>query len=159
MKKYVLICLIVFIVIGGVASMLYLIKSVSKVEVHGTLFINEKVITDKYVIIHQKYAEIPLIEVLQNSGFDIVWVDNTTAEAIYQGEKYIIDLKEKSFLREGKNDNLITPTPGGNTFSCKIVESNIILDSNTVKSIMFRIGRNLSVIVDYSKSEVYINIY
>ena len=149
------ICLFVsaflILLIGGIV-----LFSLNKLPKCGELKINGVDITQENVLIYFKRAEIPLIETMEGLGMTVNWIDNSTAYIINEGKKYILSLSEVSLIEYGQNINLLLPPPGGDR-SYTILEKEVILDSNTVKSVAYLMGVEINIHISHKEKIVYIS--
>ena len=131
-KKFIwwIACIFLMLLIGGI--ILFSFKYSTKC---GLLKINGVDITKKNVMIHSDYAMLPLTEVMKSLDMNVNWVDKNTAEITYKDKEYSLDLSKISLIEVGQKSNLILPPPGGNRYY-KVLEKELILDSNTIKSVM-----------------------
>jgi hypothetical protein len=153
-KKWILVStcgLLLMIATAGV--LIYIIKTTTKA---GTLYVNGNEITSENVTIHSNYADLPFTEVLRGLGINIEWVDNNTAELTCNGQKYTLDLDEASLTDYGCVNNFLIPAPGSTTFNYTVLEKELVIDSNTIHSIMYAMENNVSISIDQKKSIVYV---
>ena len=155
-KLYVIVGLII-LVIGG--FIMYIVSNHS-LDKNGILVINDKVTITRSVTIHTKkgktYADLPLIEVLLGIGMSVDWVDDNIAYITYKDKKYVMNLAEASIIENGKSFNLISPPPGGKR-SCKVIDRELLLDSDTFQSFIYLIGETISIC--FSQNESVIHLY
>ena len=125
----------------------------------GILIVNNETTITENVVIHLKenanYADLPLTEVLKNLGMTVDWVDDDTAEITYSDKKYALNLSEVSLVEFEQDFNLLLPPPEGNR-SCKILDGELILDSNTIKSALYQMGEKINIDIDRNELVVYI---
>ena len=172
MKKQTVLCLIasllLIIIIGGI----FLFKWNRNKEdppssqipnqpssQNGTLVVNNGTAITENVVIHFKensnYADLPFTEVLKALGFNVEWMNDNVADMTYNDIKLRLDLEEASLTKEGFNSNLIIPPPGSRTFNYKVLDNELILDSNTIHSILYTI-RKIHISIDSENLIVYI---
>ena len=121
----------------------------------GLLKMNGVNITSKNVMIHRNYAELPLTEVMKNLGMNIYWIDRTTAEITYKDKLYTLNLSEVSLTEVGQNSNILLPPPGGNR-CYTVLEKELILDSNTIKSTLYQMGIKIN--IDINRKEQIVTL-
>lgn len=121
----------------------------------GVLKMNGVDITQENVRIHSNYVELPLIEIMKSLGMRVEWVDKSTAEITYEEKKYILNLSKVSLIEVGENFNLLLPAPGGKRFYT-VLEKELVLDSNTIKSAMYQMGVKINVDINRKERIVYI---
>jgi hypothetical protein len=161
MKKGFL-CSLILLLIGfsSVFLCVYIVKGedIAKSS-KGSLIINGEYITSENVNIYYKpdysYSELPLVAVLKGLGANVEWISNVTAYISYNDVFFELDLLKISFNEKGDSFNYITPTPGGQMI-CEVLEKELLLDSNTIKSIVYLIGINIFYNIDHAESIVYI---
>jgi len=161
MKRHPIICLIVIclivvfllLLLGGV-RLLFKLKDLPK---PGTLKINGVEIAQENVMIYSNYAELPLTKVMENLGMKVDWVDSDTAEITYEDKKYILTLSKVLLVEVGDKDNFnfIMPPPGGHQ-TYTVLEQELLLDSGTIKSAMFLMGRDVAIRINHEEQAVYI---
>ena len=153
-KKLILIltcCLLIIAGVGG--ALLYIEKSTPK---NGTLYVNDKEITSENVKIYSNYADLPLTEVMKALGMTVEWVDNSTADITYNDQEYTLDLAEVTLIHYGYDINFIMPAPGSTTFHYTVIAKEVVLDDNTIHSIMYSMKSDISISIDHKKSIVYV---
>lgn len=93
----------------------------------------------KTYIVNVTYAHIPLVEFFEKIGASINWRTKNIAVITFQNEKYILNLRNKTFTKKGENYNMMTPVPGCEIFYCCAIENDIIVDGDTLKGILDQI--------------------
>lgn len=158
MKKGLLLrfaCVILLLICGVVCILLF-----SGVFKSNTLFINGKGIYKENILILQGKAELPFVAILSSLGANVEWINNDSAKIKYKGEKYILDLKNKSFMREdGHSINYLNCPPGSTGYYCKVANREVFIDSSTIREIMYFMGENIEVMVVQGTGMVYITEY
>ncbi len=144
------VCIFLILLIGG--SILLLFKDSPNC---GLLKMNGVDITKENVIIHSNYAELPLTEVMKSLDMKVDWIDKSTAEITYKDKKYTLNLSNVSLIEVGQSSNLLLPPPGGNRFYT-VLEKELILDSNTIKSTMYQMGIKIHIDIDDKEQIVYV---
>jgi len=184
MKKKTILCLtgfiFMFIIVGGVFMFMRnrnkempdpsqndtlivnneaSVKEVPVPSQNGTLIINNGAAITENVVIHFKesymYADLPFTEVMKELGMTVDWLDSDVAEITYNDEKYILNLAEVSLVKDGSDSNILIPPPGCRIFDYKVLDKELILDSDTIHSILYTI-RKINVSIDREKLIVYI---
>ena len=154
MKKKIIwltVCAFLILLIGG--GVLFLLKGSPKC---GLLKMNGIDVTKENVMIHSDdYAELPLTEVMKSLDMTVDWVDDNTADIAYKDKKYTLDLSNISLIENEQSFNLLLPPPGGTRFY-KILEKELVLDSNTIKSAMYLMGTKINIDIDRKEQIVYI---
>lgn len=144
-------CVFLMLCMGG--SILFSFRDSPKC---GFLKMNGFYITQENVIIHSNYAELPLTEVMKNLNMKVDWCDKSTAEIAWKNKKYTLNLSKVSLIEVGQDSNLLLPPPGGNRFYT-VLEKELILDSNTIKSALYQMG--IRVDIDINVDERIVHIY
>ena len=147
---WIVVCTILILSIGG--GVLFLYKNASK---RGMLKIDGVDITKENVMIYSDYAELPLTEVMKSLDMKVDWVDESTAAVIYKEKKYTLNLSNVSLVEAGQNFNLLLPPPGGNRLYT-VIDKELILDSNTIKSTMYQLGIKINIDINRKEQIVYI---
>ena len=164
MKKKTILCLtsfalILIIIAGGVMLSMWkkdktTPKEPQKESQSGTLIVNNGTAVIENVVIHFKenanYADLPLTEVMKSLGMTVAWIDNDTADIAYNEKKYVLKLSEVSLVEFEQSFNLLSPTPGGKR-SYTVLNKELVLDSNTMKSALYQMGEDVSIGIDSSK--------
>ena len=125
----------------------------------GLLIINGKDVTEENVMIHSGsyYAELPLTKVMNSLDIEVDWIDDDTADLTYNNKKYTLFLSDISLFEEGQDFNLLWPPPGGRRFY-KILEKELVLDSNTIKSSLYQMGIKISIEINRKERTVNIEV-
>ena len=147
---WLIVCIFLMLLIGG--RIMFLFNDSPKC---GVLKMNGVDITQENVRIHSNYVELPLIEIMKSLGMRVEWVDKSTAEITYEEKKYILNLSKVSLIEVGENFNLLLPAPGGKRFYT-VLEKELVLDSNTIKSAMYQMGVKINVDINRKERIVYI---
>lgn len=153
MKKFI-ICLtasIIFILLIG-GSILFLFRDSPK---YGLLKVNEVDITQENVMLYFNYAELPITKLMESLGAKVDWVDNSIAEITYKEKAYTLNLATVSLIEVGQNFNLLLPPPGDNRVF-KVLDKELVLDSNTIKSTLYQMGTKINVDINCKERIVYI---
>ena len=154
MKKKIMlltVCAFLIMLIGG--GILFVFKGLPK---GGLLKINGIDITKENVRIHSDcYAELPLTEVMKSLNMTVDWVDDNTADITYKDKKYTLDLSKISLVEAEQYFNLLLPSPGSKRFY-KILEKELVLDSNTIKSAMYLMEIKINIDINRKEQIVYI---
>lgn len=147
---WLVLCSFVVLLIGG--SILFLFKDSPKC---GLLKINGDEITKENVLIFPNYAELPLTEIMKSLGMKVDWVDKSTAEITYKEKIYILNISKVSLIEVGQGSNLLLPPPGGKRYY-RVIEKELIIDSNTIKSTMCQMGIKINIDINRKEEIVYI---
>ena len=115
------------------------------------LVVNGKDISDGlHIKMKAKYCntEIPLLAVLKELGAQVQWKDSSVVTAQFKGSTFEIDTSKEYF-------GILIP-PGTRQAVRKVVDQEIIIDSNSVESFLFsKTGAYIS--VDYDKAIIFID--
>lgn len=145
-----LIACILLLLIGG--TVLFMFRDSTK---DGMLNVNGVDVTNQNVAIRYNYAELPLTEVMKSLGMKVELLDNGTAEIEYEEKSYILDPQNVSLVEIKQNINLLLPPPGGKRFF-KVFDKELILDSNTIKSVLHQMG--LKIKIDINRDDLIVCI-
>lgn len=132
-----------FILLIGVGGLLLLKDS----HECGVLKINGSDVAQENVLIRSTYAELPLTQVMKNLDVKVEWINKTSAQITYEDKEYTLNLSEVSLVEVGATINLLLPPPGGNRYY-KVLEKELVLDSNTIKSTLYQMGIKINVYID-----------
>lgn len=128
---------------------------------NGIMIINGKTVKSDYIMLYKaddrEYSHIPLTEVLLGLSVNFGWLGDDQGDILYDGKRYILDLKEKSLVREGDNFNILVPAPGETRFYCNITEREVVLNDDAVRVILNFIGKKVEISIDYENSVVHIS--
>ena len=144
-----------FVLLGVIAGLFVSHRKIKSVE--ATLFVNGSENGTK-VQIYSYYSELPLVEVLGELGGVISWTNENEARMALNGKVYILNLKECAFYDECDKHNLLIPAPGTTTFSCTALTDEIMLDDNTLQSVLFLMGISSTIQNSIDERRVYIRI-
>ncbi len=106
----------------------------------------------------ERYAEIPLLSVLESLGANISVSKDGTKIIKYQDWKFVLDQKNFSLLplSEKKYHNLIGELVGGPTYEYyKITDGEFIVDTASIKPFLHKL--NLRIKIDYDSNIVYVD--
>ena len=145
------VCFFLILMMGG--SIMFLFHSLPK---SALLTMNGAVIAQENVTIRSNYTELPLTEVMKSLGMDVNWLDKSTARITYNDKKYTLNLTNITLLEDGQNHNLLLPAPGGKRHYT-VLDKELILDSNTIKSVMYLMGIHLKIDIDQKEQIVTIS--
>ena len=112
-------------------------------------------ISSENVMIHRHHAELPLTEVMKSLGMNVYWIDRATAEITYKDKRYTLSLSEVSLTEDGQNANFLLPPPGGKR-CYTVLERELILDSNTIKSALYQMGIKIN--IDINRKEQIVTL-
>lgn len=126
----------------------------------GKLFVEKKEIATKYVPqLYSDYAYIPLTSVFEGFGAEIVWKSDTKANIIFEGEKYILVLKEvECYHAKDKNIDLLPTIYGGYGYLRYLEKGDIMVSTTYLPYIMDEIGYDVSCDIDRENCTVTISI-
>jgi len=149
-KKFIwLIALIPLLLIGGILLFLFGRPPQSPPLQSGTLNVNGVDVTTENVMIRPYYAELPLTEVLKGLGMNIDWLDNDTAKITYGDKTYILKLSEVSLSEVGNSGyNVLVPAPGSKDWFYKVLDRELVFESNTIKSALSLMGIKIHIDID-----------
>lgn len=156
MKKKVFVIGIVVLIC--VCFILFSIHRKDEFVKTGIVSVNGEVISNLDVNISVNHAEIPLIRILEQCGFQILWQTEDVVELTYGTKKYEMNLQEKSLVECGNSTNLLLMLPGSTEYCCRQTDGDLIIDTNTFTWFMIEAGVKVEVIVNYDNAEVIIEI-
>jgi DNA-directed RNA polymerase subunit L len=168
MNKKHLIYILAFILIGmSVIGITYLLKNVlvpyimkkNTVVYNGILYVNDRIVDENvslYFIENSSYSKLPLVELFKALGADVKWVDNDTAEILFEGKKYTLSLSDITLFKEDDTTvNLIKLKDGG-VIEYEILKQELILDSPSIKAVFYAIKHPIIEELDFTEKKVYI---
>ena len=130
--KTLLMAVGVLLLIGAVV-----IISLVNSNKYGVLMVNGVKAIDDKVQIKSNYAMLPLTTVMKNLDMTVNWIDENTAEIIYKDNTFLLDISDVAlFDLKQKDTNLLMPAPGGSR-RYSVLDNEILIDSNTLKSVLF----------------------
>ena len=144
--KILLMAVLILLLIGAVVIIL-LVNS----NKYGILMVNGVKVTNDEVQIKSDYAMLPLTAVMKGLDMTVNWFDENTAEVVYNDNTFLLNISDVSlFDSKHKNTNLLMPAPGGSR-RYSVLDNEILIDSNTLKSVLFQMKINVNVSIDHSK--------
>ena len=93
-------------------------------------------------------AKLPVVVILEALGAEIKQSSASVVKFRYNDADYILDLQAVTVVEEGYNDNLIIPAPGG-TMRYEILENELLLDYISIETLLYGLGSNICIVVDY----------
>lgn len=157
---YIVGCVLaVAIIIGGILIMKGVQKKGTSKE--GSLTINGVALNNPVKILagdknHADGAELPLIEVLECLGAEVIWHNNFIADIIVKEKHYVFNMEEISLVEDGKTFNLLEAPPGG-TSCYKVMDKELLLSDNIMASAFYLMDIRVIVHVDYKAATVTIS--
>lgn len=154
-KKTILLSCCVFLILLLIGVCILFLREDSPKS--GLLRMNGVDITQKDVMIYSKRAELPLTVVMKCLGMKVEWCDESIAEIIYNGERYILDISKATLVEESDEQefNYLCPAPGGRRYFT-LMENELLLDSGTIRSAMTLMGVYINIYVDRNEQVVEI---
>lgn len=134
----------------------FLLSHNANQSVEAMLIVNGRM-TGTKVHIYEDHSELPLVEVLRELGGIIDWSSSDVARITLKDKVYTLNLKDCLLCEEGGSANLLVPAPGSHTFSCVASTDEIILDDNTLKSVLFLMEASIFVQNSIDERRVYVN--
>lgn len=159
MKKMLIfgICIVTLIVLLG--GMFYHRNTDNCVQ-DALLVIDGRTIDCENVKVYKKYAVLPLIKTLENSGVVVNWENESVAHIVHEDCELTLNLKTKSLIENKNMYELLQPSLGGTHFFCEIEDDEIMLDSETLGAITNRfLGLRKEYIIDYQNNKVIVRNY
>ena len=72
------------------------------------VFVDDReVLSDVPAVKHGPFVEVPMVAVLRAFGAEITWDSETTASVCYEGDTYLLDTKNATFINEWEGDDLL----------------------------------------------------
>ena len=93
-------------------------------------------------------AKLPVVIILEALGAEIKQNSDSVVKFRYNGADYILDIQAVSVVEEGSNWNLIMPAPGG-TMRYEILENELLLDYISIETLLYGLGSDICIKVDY----------
>ena len=93
-------------------------------------------------------AKLPVVVILEALGAEIKQNSDLVVKFRYNGADYILDIQAVSVVEEGSNWNLIMPAPGG-TMRYEILENELLLDYISIETLLYGLGSDICIKVDY----------
>ena len=155
MNKNILVILIVVIgcVLAGIG--IFLLANGHR---RGDLTINEVRILDTPTVVYAKgYAAVPVVDILQAVGFDVVWEDETQAQITGYGQECRLDLETKTLMHKQTVDpdkaqtdpllqytcpeyDLLSLKSGGNVYIKERTDRDLLVDDQIMCIALERLG-------------------
>ena len=157
MRKRVIICSVLALAAVLIISICLIVHHNSITPKHGDLVVNGEIVCQNDIDIYKNnVAHIPLVKVMQAMGFDIQWENDNVANINGYGKTLVLNVSQMSLIDADSSHNLITPAPGSRNFYCQTASKDIVIDDNTVKSIMTLLEIDIRIDVNLSQAAVYI---
>lgn len=125
------------------------------------LYVNGIYVTNKNVSFEEdkkgSYAKVPVIPVLKKLGADVAWKDDETAEIVFNGTTYVMDLESISICKECSDDNLIQGTPGGCRLVYEVVEDDIVIDDMALQTLLFFMHNEVIVNINSERGTIRVH--
>ena len=121
----------------------------------GALVVNGKESTVSFKV-YQTYAELPLVSVLAEFGYNATWTSDTVAALSNGTNEYTLNLTDKTLIKAGESKSIL-PLYGNDTYKCEVVKKEVIVDDVTLYDIMSSIGNPITLNLDYDTLTVTIN--
>ena len=124
----------------------------------GKLIVFEKEIeTKNKPKVYHNYADVSLMDVLKAVGAKIETQNETTRTIIFNDTTYTLNISEKSFFKQGEeNNNLLTTLVGG-SFFVYTEDNELMVDTATLHNVMYEIGLEVFIKVDSQNDTVVIS--
>lgn len=151
-KKIILVILIIAVVI---CLCTYFFITIVKEE-KGYLKVNDTIIKCNNVLITSNSARVPFVQLLLCLGADIKWENDNTADITFKGIEYVLSLSDKKFTVKGSDYNYLLIPPGCTTGYSKVIEKDIILDIDTIRSVFCFMEYDVKITIDRGNSMVNI---
>ena len=105
----------------------------------------------------ERYAELPLVAVMEELGAKVKCQDETTVKISYKCKDYILDKTRGTLTEVGDTHNIFLIPPGGNHgVYYRVVDNEFIIDSDSAKLLINnRMGAKLRINYD----EGVVNIF
>jgi hypothetical protein len=124
----------------------------------GTLIIGSNTIVNDSTVIYSNkkhlYAQLPLLVVLKETGFDIRSESTDIVLMTYKEKKYVLDFNLKTLCEDGKNYNLLDPPPGSTTYICIFEANDVLIDTCTLRSLFFLLDVPFYIDIDYDRQTI-----
>ncbi len=148
-KVWLAICATLLLIVGGFLLLRQDSPKAGKLKVDGVA------ITEEAVTLYPDYAMLPLIAVMESLDMDVVWLDSQRAEVICTDKNYILDLSAVTLAPMDEKTNLLLPPPGGERVYT-VLDQELLLDDNTVKSMLYLMGLAVNIRIDYEDGVAYL---
>lgn len=125
--------------------------------VSGVVDINGETVDDLPVNVGSKSARLPFLRTVKELGMVVEEKEDGVVHVINDNDIYVLNYsKDISFVKQGDTDNLMIPVPGSDSYYCKYKLNDIIIDCETLNSVLHLMGVNINIYIDYSASTVTI---
>ena len=136
-------------------------SSPHKKERNNILIVNGQEIQNFNIVFYKnglrQYAAIPLLALLHELGYSIEWSTPYKACITVKKMSYTLDIQKHTLVSaENLNDNLLLPPPGGHYY-CESTESDVILDTTTLKNICMLLEIPITISIDYKRQTINIS--
>ena len=167
MKKHLIYISIFILICISVIGSIFLLKNVlnsyitkkNTVIYNGILYVNDRIVDENVSLFYREnssYSKLPLVKLFKALGADVKWVDNNTAEILFDGKKYTLSLLNKTLYKEeDASINLIALKAGG-VIEYEKLEQELILDSASIKTLFYAIGHPIIEELNFLEKSVHI---
>ena len=108
------------------------------------------------ILISSRNVRLPFVQIVDALGMII----ENTNEAIYiknNSDTYVLcHSPSVSLIKQGDTDNLMIPPPGTFSYYCRYELGDVFLDIDTLDEILYRMGIDIDISVDYTSSTIAI---
>lgn len=123
----------------------------------GVIHINGETIEGYDVFESPTSVRLPFLKIVQALGMVVeekekgcIWVTNDNII-------YVLDCsKNISFASQGTEDNLMIPVPGSSSYYCAYELNDVILDFETLDAVLYQMGVDIDISIDYKNYSVNI---
>ena len=124
----------------------------------GKLIVFDKEVqtTNKPKVYHN-YADVSLLDVLKALGAEIEIQSETTRAINFNDTKYILNLSKKSFFKQGEENNNLLTTLDGGSFFVYTIDNELMVDTSTMRNVLYEIGIEVFLSVNSQSSSVVIS--
>lgn len=123
---------------------------------YWVVYVNGSNMGELPISISSRNVRLPFVQIVDALGMII----ENTNEAIYiknNSDTYVLcHSPSVSLIKQGDTDNLMLPPPGTSSYYCRYELGDVFLDTDTLDEVLYRMGVNIDVSVDYKSSTISI---
>lgn len=122
----------------------------------GCLMVNGYNVSDACVTIYPNYAEVPLIVVLTELGYQAEWEEGDVVTLTKADRVFTLDLQRKTIKLTGDPIKILFLSSDSENYYCQQIADDLLLDTDTLDSLMKLIKENVNISINYEEAIVTI---
>lgn len=123
---------------------------------YWVVYVNASNMRELPIPISSRNVRLPFVQIVDALGMII----ENTNEYIYiknNSDTYALcHSPSVSLIKQGDTDNLMIPPPGTSSYYCRYELGDVFLDIDTLDEVLYRMGIDIDISVDYTSSTIAI---